>query len=259
MTRQPGSDEFDENDDPVEPEVVGDREVEGGGADGVAFEIIDMVALANTNYALGFEIIDGEYSDVMQAHRYLGAGLGFELVHDADLIDRLAAISVLGEDEDEDAEPDVEAPPPDEPEALSYAIVDTVAVDGVTWTLGRALNAAEATDPDVYRYQGHGKTFELANAVAPELRARIEDEVRGFEQDDITYERIDFDLRQILEHEGQTYAVGYLSDDSAETPVPRVWLHLGDGLGFELVELDSALHRDVTAKFPGLFDDEDRP
>lgn len=258
MTRQPVNDEPDENDDPVDPEVLGDHEIEGGGSDAVAFEIVDMVALANTNYALGFEIVDGEYSEVLQAHRHLGPGKGFELVRDGDLIDRLAAISVLGED-DEEAEADVDAPPPDEPETLSYAIVDTVAVDGVTWTLGRSLDASDDTDPDVYRYEGHGHSFALANDVLPELRARIEDEVRGFEQDDVTYERIDFDLRQIVDHEGQTYALGYLSDDESETPTLRVWRHLGDGLGFELVDLASAVHTDVTTKFPGLFDDEDRP
>lgn len=256
MTREPMNDEVDDNDDPAEPEVLGDREVDGDGLDGVAFEIIDMVALLGTDYALGFEIIDGEYSEVLQAHRHLGRGKGFELVRDADLVDRLAATSVLAEDEGDDEDDD--APPPEPPEPLTYAIVDTVAVDGVTWTLGRAVVAPEGTEPDVYRYDGHGRSFELANSVDPALRARIEDEVRGFEQDDVTYERIDFDLRQILEHDEQTYAIGFLPEDE-DAAVPRVWRHLGDGLGFELVDLASRVHGDVLKKFPGLFDDEERP
>ena len=254
MTRSPRSDEPDEHDDLADPEVVGDNEVERTGDDSVAFEIIDMVALLGADYALGFEIVDGEYSEVLQAHRYLGPRRGFELVRDADLIDQLAALSVLHDDDDEPEDDDAI---PEPREALVYAIVDTVAVDGVTWTLGRTMVAPEDTAPDVYRYDGHGKSFELANGVDAALRARIEDEVRGFEQDDVTYERVDFDLRQILEHDGQTYAIGYPSDDESEAPTPRVWRHLGDGLGFELVDLASTVHREVLKKFPGLFDDED--
>jgi hypothetical protein len=258
MTRPPLSDEPDDHDDAGESDAIGDREIVGEDSGAVAFEIIDMVALLGANYALGYEILDGEYSDVLQAHRYLGTGKGFERVTDAGLIDRLVAVSVLSDDDDDDDDsPEVE--PPEPPEALTYAIVDTVAVDQTTWTLGRPIDAVDGSEPDVYRYEGHGKSFSLANYITPALRARIEDEVRGFEQDDVTYERIDFDLRRIVEHDEQLYAVGYRYDDEAEEPAPRVWRHLGDGLGFELVDLASPLHAAVTRKFPGLFDDDDRP
>lgn len=240
-------DHLDDGDD-SDPAVPGERvlDVEIEDVTATDFDVVDMVALYGNNYALGYEVIDDEYGEQIQVHRHLGAGLGFELVHDEALIQQLIAMSVSDVEEDEDAVSD----------ALTYAIVDTVAVEGATWTLGRALADEEAV-PDVFRYEGHGRSFAIVPEIGADLRERIEDAVRGFDDEgEVSYERVDFDLVDMVEHDGMLFALGHRIEDGVGDRPLRVWRHLGDGLGFEIVDDQTPLHAQVTKKFPGLFDDE---